>query len=239
MTAWNILGGWATRVNHLVYVTLRARTQAIKDLAIANLLRFIQTENHALPAHRRLTVEILAHIRVYIPMTLGGGDSQWRNCVGDLALIPRGGNSSSSPAESHFAAYLRKIAKGLNEVNLFDVVCKVFVGVNGTGATDPPPLPTSVVVTTTPPPPPSPSCVVVHQQCHSARPLVVVHQCHSHLPLPRVCYFISATQTPLSLLCGSASVPLIPPPLLSHVVVHQCHPGPQGVHGSALGRGER
>ena len=156
-------------------------------------------------------MEILAHIRVYIPMTLGGGDSQWRNCVGDLALIPRGGNSSSSPAESHFAAYLRKIAKGLNEVNLFDVVCKVFVGVNGTGATDPPPLPTSVVVTTTPPPP-SPSCVVVHQQCHSARPLVVVHQCHSHLPLPRVCYFISATQTPLSLLCGSASVPLIPPP---------------------------
>ena len=200
MTAWNILGGWATRVNHLVYVTLRARTQAIKDLAIANLLRFIQTENHALPAHRRLTVEILAHIRVYIPMTLGGGDSQWRNCVGDLALIPRGGNSSSSPAESHFAAYLRKIAKGLNEVNLFDVVCKVFVGVNGTGATDPPPPPHLCGSDYDPPPslsllcgsasavplsppscgsasvpltPPSPSCVLLHQ-CHADPPFSIV-----------------------------------------------------------------
>jgi hypothetical protein len=67
--------------------------------------------------------------------------SKWENCIGDLSVVDRlknimaahGPNASSTPAESHFAMYLRVVQGFMKETSVLDLCLGTMMGIDGKG----------------------------------------------------------------------------------------------------------
>jgi hypothetical protein len=58
--------------------------------------------------------------------SLGYTGSQWEGCIGDLPMVSAAldTTNTSSPAESHFAAYYAAVANNQNDLNQPTLFCK-------------------------------------------------------------------------------------------------------------------
>jgi hypothetical protein len=77
--------------------------------------------------HGRVQSDVsLDSLVTYLKSSLGYTGSQWEGCIGDLPMVSAAldTTNTSSPAESHFAAYYAAVANNQNDLNQPTLFCK-------------------------------------------------------------------------------------------------------------------
>ena len=129
---WFLLFSFFVNTTFESFVVVRCRQQNLVDLSIRNMIAFIDRWNSS-AAHTQVNMNALI---TYIKFSLGYTGSTWEGAIGDMPLVDAciDSSNSSSPGESHFAAYWLAVANSKNENKPDHTVLHTFLGVNPDGS---------------------------------------------------------------------------------------------------------